>query len=150
MSENSKCKCVRLPHVTWMKVINNPLSHAPIICTCTHTHTHTQRHTRRLYCGNPFILPAAGLKKRADINKCTSLVSSLSLPTNTRTRADTHTHAHERRHKHALFRSLFWLCTLHIPIMSADGETSLSAVASLEPYFAEVGENVLKSHSRLI
>lgn len=34
--------------------------------------------------------------------------------------------------------------------MSADGETSLSAVASLEPYFAEVGENVLKSHSLVL
>ena len=49
--------------------------------------------------------------------------------------------------KHTLFHSLFWLCTLHIHIMSADWETSLSVVVSLELYFAEVGENVsLSSH----
>lgn len=48
----------------WSTVINNPLSHTP-----KHTYMHTPTHTpNRPRCVNPFISPAAGLIKQADMN----------------------------------------------------------------------------------
>lgn len=104
-----------------MKIISNPPPPPPSFL-----------HTHYLYCGNPFISPAVGLIKWADINKFTSLVlsSALRLSQHTKTlrrtwpngqiRADTGTHC---------FSASFWLCTLHIHVVSADWETRWSVVS---------------------
>lgn len=102
MSENFLLKCVRSPHFTWIKVINNLLPH-------TETYMYTNTHC--LCCGYPFISPAAGLIKRADINKFTSLVSSLSLPTNTH-RHTIHTFV-DPHEAHTVSQPLLTLHTSH-------------------------------------